>query len=177
MNIIVFLVYLLHLFARSALAQSDTLGLADGYLDFSTTNFNIRLVKDAQVLASLKPTSSNFDFSPFDYLSYRAANGNHHLGDITARYRVVGTNAWTSIDSATARAHVTSINKSNVFAASDMRPTFSQGSSLPLDFQRQWYNLDGDLGLSYNITNTGASSIEVGSLGISYWYILCCPVY
>ena len=165
MELFVAVLLFLYLCASVVYAQSDALGLADGYLNFSTANFNLRLVKDAQVLASLQPANSNFDFSPFDYLPYRAANGNHHLGDVTFRYREAGSGTWTSIDSATARAPVTSVNKSGVFAASDLKPTLSRTSSLPLDFQRQWYDLNGDLGLLYNISNTGNSAIELGSLG------------
>ena len=161
------LIFQISLFLRVSFAQtqSDTLGLADGYLDFATANFNLKLVKDAQVLASLQPACSDFDFSPFDFLKYRAGNRNYHLGDVTARYRLAGTSSWTSIDSAAARAKVTPVNSSNTFAASDLGPTFGQNANLPLDFVRQWYNLDGDLGLLYNITNKGTTAVEIGSLG------------
>ena len=147
-----------------AYAQTDTLGLADGYLNFTTANFNIKLVKDAQVLASLQPSGSTFDFSPFDYLSQRAANGNHHLGDVTFRYRNTGQSAWTSVDSSTTRAHVTALSNFGVLAASDLAPTLNS-SNLSLGLQRQWYNLNGDLALLFNITNKGTTSIEIGGLG------------
>ena len=159
------LLFLLCVLVGLGHAQSDTLGLGDGYINFSTKNFDIRLVKDAQVLASLQPVGSDFDFSPFDFLSSRAGNGNYHLGDITARYRQVGTSAWTSIDSAAARAPVSAVNKTGIFAASDLAPTLRQTPNLALDFVRQWYDLNGDLGLSYNITNKASTAVEIGSLG------------
>jgi hypothetical protein len=50
-------------------AQSDTLGIGNGYLTLETDLFSVELVKDSQTLASLRPKIlSTFDFLPFDYL-------------------------------------------------------------------------------------------------------------
>ena len=151
------------LFLGLAVAQ-DTLGLSGGYTTLTTTNFAAQIVKNAQVLASLKPTGNSFDYSPNDVLSSRAANKQNHLGDITLRYRTVGGSTWTSASSADARAAVTAgTTGSNILASSNLKPTLPNG--IPLDVTRSWTNVNGDLGLSFTIKNTGTSSIEIGALG------------
>lgn len=147
-------------------SSSDALGLSDGYLSFSTENWDLELVKDAQVLASLKPTTlSSFDFSPFDVLSDRAANGQYHMGDLTFRYRTEGGSSWTSGDTALKRATVTnvSVSDSGAFVASDLAPTLSGITDLSII--REWKELDGDLAVVYSITNNADDTLELGSLG------------
>ncbi|KAE8145111.1 hypothetical protein BDV25DRAFT_144960 [Aspergillus avenaceus] len=142
--------------------QSDALGLSNGYTKLKTSNFDFQLVADAQILASLKPTGSDFDFLPSDYLSYRAANGQYHIGDITYRYRTTDQKEWTAGDSSQDRAAVRSL-ENDALAAADMGPTLPSGSSLKV--VREWIEVDGDLGLSFTLTNQGNSTIELGSLG------------
>lgn len=144
--------------------STDNLGLSDGYLSFSTDNWDLELVKDAQVLASLKPTTlSSFDFSPFDVLSDRAANGQYHMGDLTFRYRTEGGTTWTSGDTALKRAPVTSVDVSGALAASNLAPTLSGITDLSII--REWKELDGDLAVVYSITNNADDTLELGSLG------------
>ncbi|GAB1207286.1 hypothetical protein APSETT445_006000 [Aspergillus pseudonomiae] len=128
----------------------------------NTDNFDLRLVTDAQILASLKPSGSSFDFLPSDYLPYRAANGQYHIGDITFRYRAVGDSEWTAGDSSQTRAVVKSLD-ADALAAADLTSTLSASSALQI--VRQWLDVDGDLGLSFTLTNKGNSSVEIGSLG------------
>ncbi|UDD66066.1 hypothetical protein AFCA_013229 [Aspergillus flavus] len=142
--------------------QSDDLGLANGYTNLKTNNFDLQLVTDAQILASLKPSGSSFDFLPSDYLPYRAANGQYHIGDITFRYRAVGEKEWTAGDSSQARAVVKSLD-ANALAAADITSTLPSSSALQI--VRQWLDVEGDLGLSFTLTNKGNSSVEIGSLG------------
>ena len=143
----------------------DTLGLKDGYLNISIANFNVKLVKDSQTLASLQPTDSTFDFSPFDYLSQRAANGNYHIGDLTFHYRLDGASSWTDGNTASARASVTALKSMppGVLAASNLAPTFNQ--TVPVSITRQWMDMDGDLALSFTLTNMLNQTLEIGSLG------------
>ncbi|KAI0161475.1 hypothetical protein GGR57DRAFT_490140 [Xylariaceae sp. FL1272] len=149
-------------FVSGVHSQSDNLGLKDGYITINTTNFNIKIVKDAQVLASLTPAGDTFDFLPYDLLSVRANNGQYHWGDLTIRYRQQGSTSWTSGDSSTARKTVTSLTSSSALAASNLAPTLSSG---PLNITREWLNVGGDLGLRFTIANTGSSTVEIGSLG------------
>lgn len=150
------------LFALVVNGQNDTLGLSSGYTSLSTTNFDIKFVKDSQILASLKPTGVDFDFLPFDDITYRASNGQYHNGDITFRYRTSGATKWTSADSSTARKPVKSV-KSNDLAGADLSPTLPSNS--PIRVIRQWSNIEGDLGLAFTLTNTAKQTVEIGSLG------------
>lgn len=145
-------------------AQEDNLGLGNGFIDLTLANFKVQLVRDAQVLASLQPSDSDFDFLPIDLLKVRARNGQYHWGDITYRYREEGATEWTGGDSAAERAAVQEEGElgENVEAASNM------GKTLPdslLDIKREWIDVEGDLGLRFRIENTGDSPIELGSLG------------
>ncbi|KAI8269491.1 hypothetical protein K4K58_001158 [Colletotrichum sp. SAR11_239] len=141
----------------------DNLGLSNGYITLTTVNFNLQLVRNAQVLASLKPAGDTFDFLPFDYLSKRARNGQYHWGDITFRYRQSGATAWTDGNSASARQTVTALTAgSGVLASSRLGPTLPTG---PLNITREWLDVSGDLGLRFTIQNSGSSAVEIGSLG------------
>ncbi|KAI0422506.1 hypothetical protein F5X98DRAFT_326244 [Xylaria grammica] len=152
---------ILGLLFLGAQGQNDNLGLSNGYITLATANFNAKIVKDAQVLASLTPTGSTFDFLPFDKISVRANNGQYHWGDVTFRYRQQGSSSWIDGNSATARKPVTAITTS-ALAASNLTPTLSTS---PLNITREWLDVSGDLGLRFTIVNSGTSTIELGSLG------------
>ena len=50
-----------------------TLGLDQGYLEFDTLQFKVKLVKASQTLAALQPKGADgFDFTPSDRLERRA---------------------------------------------------------------------------------------------------------
>ncbi|KAF9766619.1 hypothetical protein IL306_000941 [Fusarium sp. DS 682] len=142
--------------------QKDNLGLENGYIEIKTDNFQARLVRDAQVLASLTSADDTFDFLPFDRIDVRAQNGQYHWGDITYRYRKQSGSAWTSGDSAQKRQPVKQIRTGNDLAASNLGPTLPDG---PLNITREWLDIDGDLGLRFTLTNGGDDTIELGSLG------------
>lgn len=146
-----------------AQAQKDDLGLDNGYVDIKTENFKARIVRDAQVLASLTSVGETFDFLPFDRIDARAQNGQYHWGDITYRYRDKGDSTWKSGDSAQKRKTVRNITTIQALASSDVAPTLP-GS--PLNITREWLDVEGDLGLHFSITNGGANTIELGSLGL-----------
>ncbi|KAI1139284.1 hypothetical protein F5Y05DRAFT_343460 [Hypoxylon sp. FL0543] len=144
--------------------QSDNLGLKDGYITIKTANFNAKIVRDAQVLASLTPAGDTFDFLPFDLISARAGNGQYHWGDITFRYREGSSGAWIDGDSAAGRKTVTTLKPgTGVLAASNLAPTLPETG--PLNITREWLDVSGDLGLRFTIGNTGQSPVEIGSLG------------
>ncbi|CAG9981961.1 unnamed protein product [Clonostachys byssicola] len=146
----------------TACAQ-DNLGLANGYLNFTTSNFQFSLVKDAQVLASLKPAGDSFDFLPSDLLKVRARNGQYHWGDVTFRYREEGGSTWTSADSSTSRKVVTANGASgDVLASSSLTNTLPTG---PLTITREWLKVSEDIALRFTVKNTGTKAVEIGSLG------------
>src|SRR5207247_7233540 len=87
-----------------------TLGLEQGYLEFDTPDFKLKLVKASQTIAALQPKGADgFDFTPADRLERRAANGYHHLGDLTLRVRTGSSGPWQKYDTADARKPVQSL--------------------------------------------------------------------
>ncbi|KAI1807479.1 hypothetical protein F4811DRAFT_505974 [Daldinia bambusicola] len=150
---------------RGVACQSDNLGLKNGYITIKTANFNAKIVRDAQVLASLSPAGDSFDFLPFDLISARAGNGQYHWGDITFRYRQgSGDDPWIDDDSAASRKVVTPYKAgAGVLASSNLAPTLP--SAGPLNVTREWLDVSGDLGLRFTIENSVTSPVEIGSLG------------
>lgn len=150
------------LFFMCASAQDD-LGLGNGYTPLRTARFDAQLVSDAQVLASLKVAGHDFDFLPYDYLSRRARNGQHHLGDITFRYRQDDSEDWIDGSSAASRQPIINLGSSKeVLSSAALWPTLPDG---PLNITRDWFDISGDLGLRFTLQNTGSRTIEIGSLG------------
>ncbi|VUC22889.1 unnamed protein product [Clonostachys rosea] len=141
--------------------SQDTLGLGNGYLNFSTRNFDFDLVHDAQTLASLRPSGSSFDFLPSDYLSFRARNGQYHWGDITVRYRQSNDSQWTSIDSSLSRQPVVSMTTASL-ASSELSQTIPES---PLNITRDWIDHDGDVALRFTLHNTASAAVELGAVG------------
>ncbi|KAF4874879.1 hypothetical protein CGCSCA1_v005848 [Colletotrichum siamense] len=149
-------------FIGTILGQDD-LGTNNGFVDIETSNFKARIVRDAQILASLKPNGDDFDFLPFDILGNRSRNGQYHWGDVTYRYRTEGDNSWIDGNSAQTRKPVVTLSPNDgVLAAADLSSTLPSG---PLNVTREWLDVDGDLALRFIFSNTGNSSIEIGSLG------------
>jgi hypothetical protein len=147
-------------------AQSqDTLGLSNGYRKVSTANFDLSLVQDAQILASLRPKGQDFDFSPSDFLQHRAGNEQYHVGDVNFRFRAAGdSSTWVDASSASSRQPVEDVPLTSALAEADLTDTLPD--SFPLKVMRKWTDVDGDLGLSFTVTNAQNHSIELGSLGL-----------
>ncbi|PIL27019.1 hypothetical protein GSI_10158 [Ganoderma sinense ZZ0214-1] len=154
------------LFAASfSAAQTPTLGLQDGFLNFTTPSFNVQLVKDSQTLYSLTTKDSTaFDFIPADVMTQRQYNGNYHLGDLTFRARIVGSSTWISGDTAAARKNVSALSASgSTLAAANLLPTLPSGSLL--NITRRWVLKDGSFQLLFDVTNSQSQAVEIGSLG------------
>uniref|UniRef100_A0A0W0FFJ9 Glycoside hydrolase family 43 protein n=1 Tax=Moniliophthora roreri TaxID=221103 RepID=A0A0W0FFJ9_MONRR len=150
------------LLAHSTIGQ---LGLPNGFLTFTTSSFNVQLVKDSQTLYSLKPrTGGGPDFIPADKMTQRQNNRQYHLGDITFRARTVGSSAWVSGDSAASRRAVTAHTVSgNTLASANLGPTLPSNSLL--NITRRWV-VDGDqFELLFDVTNSQSTAVEIGALG------------
>jgi len=146
--------------------RTPTLGIEHGYLKLDTSDFNLRLIKDSQTLAELKPKGAKgFDFAPSDRLTERASDGFYHLGDINLRVRAPRSVNWKSYSSATERHPVTPLAvKDKTFAAADLAPTFP--ADFPLKITRRWAETNGRLALMFDIKNPGKAPVEIGGLGI-----------
>ncbi|CAK5280459.1 unnamed protein product [Mycena citricolor] len=148
----------------TASAQNDTLGLRDGFSAFNTSAFNFQLVKDSQTLYSLTPASSSFNFVPTDQMTLRGSNSQYHLGDITFRARKVGSTAWISGDSSTARKKLTPAAVSgSTLAAANLGPTLPSGSLL--NITRRWVSDSNGIELLFDVHNSQTVAVEIGALG------------
>ena len=133
--------------------------------NFETAEFCVRLSPDSQTVAALEPKSApGFDFTPADRLSSRSSSGYFHLGDLTLRVRTGASGAWQNISTHESRTPVTDLGASgDVHASADLAPVLA-GS--PLSVTRSWVSEGGRLALRFEVTNSSASSVEVGALGI-----------
>src|SRR5947209_20531728 len=115
-----------------------TLGLEQGYLEFDTPDFKLKLVKASQTAAALQPKGADgFDFTPSDRLERRAANGYHHLGDLTLRVRASNSGPWQKYDTAEARKAVQALPASGqTIAIADLAATLP--ADIPVQIIRAW---------------------------------------
>ncbi len=168
--VIMSLLISINVYAQKKLLKTSrpgTLGLADGFLNYSTPKLTLQLVKESQTVSKLEPVGSKgFDFVPHEWLKQRAGNGYYHLGDINLRIRTVGTKKWISYSSAKNRKPVTSvpISRNSVLAAADLHNTFPK--NLPLDIVRYWQKKGSNLILRFVIKNITNHKIEIGALGM-----------
>ena len=143
-----------------------TLGLDQGYLEYETPTFKLKLVKASQTVAALEPrTASGFDFTPADRIERRAANGYHHLGDLTLRIRGDSSSPWKKYDTAELRKPINSLSVSGpTLAAADLTPTLP--ADIPLQITRSWIVEDGQLALRFELKNKSSAFVQIGGLGI-----------
>ena len=146
--------------------RPPTLGLDQGFIDIDTPDFTLKLVKASQTAAALLPKGANgFDFTPADRLEIRAGDGFYHLGDLTFRSRMPGSNEWKSYSTAAARKPVQALAASApVLAAADLTATLPEDS--PLQVTRSWALVNGRLALRFEVKNRTSEKVEVGALGI-----------
>jgi hypothetical protein len=145
---------------------TPTLGLEQGYLEFDTPTFKLKLVKASQTIAALQPKNSTaFDFTPSDRLERRASDGFHHLGDLTLRLRATNAGPWTDYSTAAKRKPVSILPASgNTLASADL--TASLPADTPIQVTRSWVVEDGQLVLRFELRNKGSVPVEIGALGI-----------
>src|SRR2546430_10580887 len=143
-----------------------TLGLDQGYLEFDTPDFKLKLVKASQTVAALQPKGADgFDFTPADRLERRAANGYHHLGDLTLRLRISNTGPWQKYDTADARKAVQSLPASgHRLAIAELTATLP--ADIPVQIWRSWIEAEDGLVLRFDIKNKTSEPVQIGALGI-----------
>jgi hypothetical protein len=143
-----------------------TLGLNQGFIDFETPSFNLKLVRASQTVAALSPKGADgFDFTPGDWLEKRNSNGFFHLGDFTIRLRKAGAADWQDVSTAATRAPVEPVVVADpVLAAADLTATLP--ADFPLRVRRYWEIDDGKLALRFELTNESDAAVEIGALGI-----------
>src|SRR5262245_11411688 len=141
-----------------------TLGLDQGYLEFDTPDFQLKLVKASQTIAALQPHGpGGFDFTPADRLEVRARNGYHHIGDLILRFRS-GDNTWPTFDTADNRSPVVPVTRPGTLATADLMSTLP--ADCPLTITRSWSLHDKHLVLSFEVKNKTVKPVEIGALSI-----------
>ncbi|MGS2761488.1 DUF5695 domain-containing protein [Sinomicrobium sp. M5D2P9] len=167
-------VILMLLLVRIAIAQDywskiterpSVMELEKGHTTHSTGDFQLKLVKSSQTVAALSPVPvPGFDFTPGDRLRIRDKDSLFHLGDINLRVRLSG-GAWKNYSTATKRSEVKPLTVSgDVLAAADLAGTLPR--DIPLSVKRYYEAWEGSLVMRFEITNTSASDVEIGALGI-----------
>ena len=142
---------------KPASAQND-----QPFLEFDTPDFKLRLLKDSQTVAALEPKSTpGFDFTPGDRLERRAANGYHHLGDLTLRVRTGNSGSWQKYDTAESRQPVEALTSSAPTLAAATLP-----ANIPLEIKRSWSVENGRLVLRFDLKNKITQPVQLGALGI-----------
>ncbi|HEU5397265.1 MAG TPA: DUF5695 domain-containing protein, partial [Verrucomicrobiae bacterium] len=143
-----------------------TLGLDQGFLEFDTPDFHLKLVKASQTLAALEPKgAAGFDFTPADQLSVRDGDHFYQFGDLTFRLRPNAAGQWIDYSTAAHRHPVDALAVSGkVLAAADLTPTLP--ADCPLLVTRRWLIEDGRLVLRFELKNRSSSPVEIGGLGI-----------
>ncbi len=146
--------------------EPETLGLEQGYLEFDTPDFKLKLVRASQTIAALEPKGAGgFDFTPSDRLKSRAGNGYYHLGDLTLRVRSGSSGSWQEYSTATARKPVQPLPSSELFlAAAELSPTLPE--NCPLQITRIWAVENGRLVLRFVLKNSSSEALQVGGVGI-----------
>lgn len=146
--------------------QTPTLGIDQGERFFELNDLKIKLLNSSQTISSLQQVSGqhNFDYTAVELLEKRDRNNFFHIGDINLAIRQVEESSWTHYSSAKERKNVTDLaTQGNKLASADITPTLAD---IPLLVQRHWENINGDLVLTFQITNPTESTIEIGALGI-----------
>lgn len=162
------------IFCFSAFAQTPsptptptpTLGIEQGFAEFQTPNFTLKLLKSSQTVSALLPKNGNgFDFTPADLLEKRASNGFYHLGDLRFSVRVQGTSDWKNYSTATDRKLVLALPANSPdLALADLSTTLP--ADCPLQVIRKWTIIDGKLVLNFELKNKTDQPLEIGSLSI-----------
>lgn len=143
-----------------------TLGLDQGFMEFDTPHFTLKLVEASQTVAALEPKGAGgFDFSPSDRLEQRNGNNFYHIGDLNLRLREGTTGEWKRYSTASQRQPVQTLSDTeSILSAADLAATLPD--DIPLQVNRYWEIDDGNLVLRFELTNESSQPVEIGSLGI-----------
>ena len=147
--------------------KPGTLGLKNGFLEYTTPTIDLELVKSSQTVSELKSAGTDgFDFTPHDRLKSRNGDGFYHLGDITLRLKSDSSASWKAYSSASERKPVEALTVSDkdVLAAANLKNTFP--ADFPLTVERLWEQKGDHLLLRFDLKNKTDQPIEIGALGL-----------
>ncbi len=137
-----------------------------GRVSLSTPELKVDLMRYSGTVASLTPSSdAALDYTPGDLLKQRSADTFYHLGDLDVRYRAAGAGDWTDVSTAYRRSPVKVLAADERHFAGDVSSSLPSGT--PLKIVRTWSTENGVLSLRFTLTNTAATPVEIGGLGIA----------
>ena len=130
---------------------------------YFTDELDLQLNDNTQTVVSLRARENGFDYAPGEWTAARADTGYYQLGDLNLRVRFPDAK-WVGYSTAHLRPELGAVQDGlEVLAASDISSSF-MGSGLQI--VRYWENIEGTLGLRFELTNTGSRPVEIGALGI-----------
>jgi hypothetical protein len=136
-----------------------------GRVSLSTPALKVVLLQYSGTVASLTPSSdAGLDYTPGDLLKERSADTFYHLGDLDVRYRAAGGGDWMDVSTAYKRSPVAVLAKDETQFTGDVSSSLPSGT--PLKIVRTWSAENGVLSLRFTLTNTAATPVEIGGLGI-----------
>jgi len=139
--------------------------LDGGRVSLSTRELRVDLLRYSGTVASLTPSSdAALDYTPGDLLKQRSADTFYHLGDLDVRYRAAGAGDWTDVSTAYKRSPVAVLASDETHFTGDVSSSLPSGT--PLKIVRTWSTENGNLSLRFTLTNTAATPVEIGGLGI-----------
>jgi hypothetical protein len=139
--------------------------LDGGSISLSTLELKVDLLRYSGTVASLTPSSDPaLDYTPGDLLKQRSANTFYHLGDLDVRYRAAGAGEWIDVSTAYKRSPVTVLASDATHFTGDVSSSLPGGT--PLKIVRTWSTENGILSLSFTLTNTAMTPVEIGGLGM-----------
>lgn len=139
--------------------------LDGGRLTLTSPTLTVDILKYSGTVARLTPASdAALDYTPGDLLKQRSADTFYHLGDLDLRFRPTGAADWTDVSTAFHREPVTLLPSDATHLSADVTSSLPHGT--PLKLIRTWAVDHGDLVLRFTLTNTAASPVEIGGLGI-----------
>ena len=139
--------------------------LDGGRVSLSTPELKVDLLRYSGTVASLTPSSdAALDYTPGDLLKQRSADTFYHLGDLDVRYRAAGAGDWTDVSTAYKRSPVAVLASDETHFTGDVSSSLPSGT--PLKIVRTWSTENGNLSLRFTLTNTAATPVEIGGLGI-----------
>ena len=128
-------------------------------------DLNLTLVRSSQTVASLKATAApNMDYTPGDRLKERSADSFYHLGDLDLRLRSEDERDWKDFSTAHERQPVRVLSAEGGKFSADLAATLP--ADIPLTVTRTWSVQNGELSLSFLLTNRTDKPVHIGGLGI-----------
>lgn len=125
----------------------------------------LELLAYSGTAAQLRPTADPMlDYTPGDLLKARSADTFYHLGDLDLRLRDDASNEWKDYSTAYRRKPIQVLANTPAAFRADLAATFP--AEIPLRVVREWSVRNGEIYLSYTLTNRTHRAVHLGGIGV-----------